>query len=166
MRLQDKPLSPLVFKPIPARFRKHLPVLYIVGDGRCLSNALLHSRCAAPPLSSEADRLRSQLRDRLLSSYSTIVRQRRVPPQLSEGSRPQAFVQRFLTDATTYLPPDTICLWQDLMSPSTDVCLLQRSSHGHAHADRVHTLAASGGGALISVPARTLRTHKGLGADS
>ena len=47
--LQDKLLSPLVLKPVSARFKKHLQVLHIVGDGRCLLYALLHSRCAAPP---------------------------------------------------------------------------------------------------------------------
>ena len=120
--------SPLVFRPIPARFKKHLKVLSIVGDGRCLLYSLLQCKSALLPCPHEADQLRSRVREHLLCSYSATEWERRVPPQLSEGSTPQAFADRFLTGATTHLPPDAICLWQDLLAPSTDVYLLQRSS--------------------------------------
>ena len=117
-----------MFNPIPDQFRQHLQVLSIVGDGRCLLYSLLQSGCALLPSPHEADALRAQLRQHLLVSYSASEWQQRVPPQLSEGSTPQAFAERFLTRATSHLPPDAICLWQDLLAPSTDVYLLQRSS--------------------------------------
>ena len=144
VRLQEQPLSPLVFKPIPARFKKH---------SRCCTSSVMAAVCRTryytpsvrpPPSASEADRLRSQLRDRLLSSYSTIVRQRRVPPQLRGGSTTRAFAQRFLTGATTQLPPDTICLWQDLMALFTDVHLLQRSSFEVERREKVEKVPCRG----------------------
>lgn len=127
LQQQNTP-SPLVFKPVPARFKKLVKVLSIVGDGRCLLYSLLQSMCSLLPSPREADQLRGQLKEHLLSSYTSLEWEQRVPPQLSEGSTPQAFADRFLTGATTHLPPDAICLWQDIHAPSTDVYLLQRSS--------------------------------------
>ncbi len=144
LQQQNTP-SPLVFRPIPARFKKLLKVLSIVGDGRCLLYSLLQSSCSLLPSPQEADQLRSQLKQHLLSSYSASEWEERVPPQLSEGCTPQAFADRFLTGATTHLPPDAICLWQDVLAPSTDVYLLQRSSFEIERKEKVEKIPCQGG---------------------
>ena len=147
MRLQDKPLS----ERLPSSSSPSLPGSGITS--RCCSSSVMANVCSTryhtagvPPhlLASEADRLRSQLKDRLLSSYFTIEWQRRVPPQLSEGSTTQAFAQRFLTDATTHLSPDMICLWLDLVAPFTDVHMPQRPSLEIEQQEKVEKVTGRG----------------------
>ena len=122
--------SPLTgFKALPARTTKRLKVLSIVGDGRCLLYSLLQSQCAMLPSAAEADTLRQRLREHLLSSYTAAEWSTRVPDRASEPLSPQDFADRFLSRPTTHLPPDTVCIWQDLHDFRTDVFILQSSSY-------------------------------------
>ena len=136
--------SLLVFNLIAAKFKQYVKVLSIVGDGRCLLYSLLQSVSSLLPSPREADQLRAQLRAHLLSSYSAVEWERRVPSQLSEGSTPPAFANRYLTGATTHLPPDAICIWQDLLAPSTDVYLLQLSTFETKREEHVEKLPCRG----------------------
>ena len=42
----------------------------------------------------------------------------RVSPQLGEDLSVSTFAERFLSKPTVHLPPDTICLWQDIVAPN------------------------------------------------
>ena len=83
-----------------------------------------------------------------------------MPQKLSEGSTPPAFADRYLTGATTHLPPDAICIWQDLLAPSTVLYLLQRSTFETNPEEHVEKLSCRGTAILAMV---LLLTWQGVG---
>jgi hypothetical protein len=132
--------SPLQYKLIAPKFRKHCRVLSIVGDGRCLLYSLLHVGRAMLPTCWEADDLRQLLRTHLTTTYTDQTWSDRVPPQLGENLSVSRFAERFLSKPTVHLPPDVVCLWQDVIAPTTNVYVLMRSQHGAHDRDRVERL--------------------------
>ena len=140
LQQQTSTPSPLQYKLITAKFRKHCRVLSIVGDGRCLLYSLLQVGHAMLPAWWEADELRQLLRTHLTTTYSDQTWSERVPPQLGENLAVSTFAERFLSQPTVHLPPDTICLWQDIVAPTTNVYVLMRSQHGAYDRDRVERL--------------------------
>jgi hypothetical protein len=142
LQQQTNTPSPLQYKLIAPKFRKHCRVLSIVGDGRCLLYSLLQVGRAMLPTSWEADDLRQQLRTHLTTTYTDQTWSVRVPPQLGENLSVATFAERFLSKPTVHLPIDAICLWQDVVAPTTDVYVLMRSQHGAYDRDRVERLAS------------------------
>ena len=140
LQLQTSTPSPLQYKLIVAKFRKHCRVLSIVGDGRCLLYSLLQVGRAMLPTWWEADELRQLLRTHLTTAYTDRAWSERVPPQLGENLSVSTFAERFLSRPTVHLPPDAICLWQDVVAPTTTVYVLMRSQHGVYDRDRVERL--------------------------
>ena len=142
LQQQTSTPSPLQYKLIAAKFRKHCRVLSIVGDGRCLLYSLLQVVRAMLPTWWEADDLRQLLRTHLTTTYSDQTWSERVPPQLGENLSVSMFAERFLSKPTVHLPPDAICLWQDVVAPTTYVYVyvLMRSQHGAYDRDRVERL--------------------------
>ena len=140
LQQQTNTPSSLQYKLVPPKFRKHCRVLSIVGDGRCLLYSLLQVGRAMLPTSWEADDLRQQLRTHLMSTYTDEVWSGRVPPQLGENLSVSTFAERFLSKPTVHLPPDAVCLWQDVVAPTTNVYVLMRSQHGAYDRDRVERL--------------------------
>jgi len=87
---------PFNFRSLSHRFLSHLSVLSIYGDGRCLMYSLLQVGVAQLPSHVEADRLRHQLKEFLLSSYTDDEWYNRVPALLTDGGRSrQAFADKF-----------------------------------------------------------------------
>jgi hypothetical protein len=140
LQQQTSTPSPLQYKLIAAKFRKHCRVLSIVGDGRCLLYSLLQVVRAMLPTWWEADELRQRLRTHLIATFTDQTWSDRVPPQLGENLSVSTFAERFLTKPTVHLPPDAICLWQDIVAPTTNVYVLMRSQHGAFDRDRVERL--------------------------
>ena len=140
LQLQTNTPSPLRHQLIPVKYRKHCRVLSIVGDGRCLLYSLLQVGRAMLPTWWEADELRQKLRAYLTTTYSDESWSSRVPPQLGENLSVSMFAERFLSNPTVHLPPDAICLWQDVMAPTTHVYVLMRSQHGAYDRDRIERL--------------------------
>ena len=140
LQQQTNTPSPLQYKLIPAKVRKHCRVLSIVGDGRCLLYSLLQVGHAMLPTWWEADNLRQQLRMHLTATYTDQTWSCRVPPQLGENLSVSTFAERFLSKPTVHLPPDAICLWQDALAPTTHVYVLMKSQHGAYDRDRVERL--------------------------
>ena len=142
LQLQTNTPSPLKYKLLPPKFRKPCRVLSIVGDGRCLMYSLLQAGRAMLPTWWEADDLRQQLRTRLIATYTDRAWSERVPPQLGENLSVSTFAERFLSKLTVHLPPDAICLWQDIVEPTTSVYVLMRSQHGAYDKDLVERLSS------------------------
>ena len=140
LQQQTSTPSSLQYKLIAAKFRKHCRVLSIVGDGRCLLYSLLQACRAMLPTWWEADELRQRLRMHLTTTYSDQTWSDRVPPQLGENLSMSTFAERFLSKPTVHLPPDAICLWQDMVAPTTNVYVLMKSQHGAYDRDRVERL--------------------------
>ena len=140
--LQQQTITPsqLLYKLIAPKFRKHCRVLSIVGDGRCLLYSLLQVGRAMLPTCWEADDLRRQLRTHLTAAYTDVTWSGRVPPQLGENLSVATFAERFLSQPTVHLPPDAICLWQDLMATTINVYVLMKAQHGAYDRDRVERL--------------------------
>ena len=109
LQLQTSTPSPLQYK-LLAKFRKHCRVLSVVGDGRCLLYSLLQVGRAMLPTWWEADELRQLLRTHLTTTYTNQAWSERVPPQLGENLSVSTFAERFLSQPTVHLPPDTTCL--------------------------------------------------------
>ena len=142
LQLQTSTPSPLMYKLLPPKFRKHCRVLSIVGDGRCLLYSLLQAGRAMLPTWWEADDLRQQLCTHLVMTYTDRTWSERVPPQLGENLSVSTFAERFLSKPTVHLPPDAISLWQDIVEPTTSVYVLMRSQHGAYDRDRVERLSS------------------------
>ena len=140
LQQQTNTPAPLQNKLVPSKFRKHCRVLSIVGDGRRLLYSLLQVGRAMLPTWWEADDLRQQLRTHLTTSYTDQTWSARVPPQLGENLSVSTFAERFLGKPTVHLPPDAVCLWQDVVAPTTNVYMLMRSQHGTCDRDRVEYL--------------------------
>ena len=140
LQQQTSTPSPLQYKLIAAKFRKHCRVLSIVGDGRCLLYSLLQVRRAMLPTCWEADDLRQQLRTHLTAMYTDETWSDRVPPQLGENLSVSTFAERFLSQPTVHLPPDAICLWQDVIAPTTSVRLSRCTCRNLIHLTRCASL--------------------------
>ena len=130
MLTQHSTPSPLKSKLIASTHSKHLQVLSIVGDGRCLFYSLLQTQRAMLPLATEADDLRRQLRAHLLSSYTDDEWTKRVPAHMRDTLARQRFAERYLTQSTAHVPIDVVAIWQDMTQFKTDVYLLDRTWQG------------------------------------
>jgi hypothetical protein len=164
LQQQTNTPSPLQYKLLAAKFRKHSRVLSIVGDGRCLLYSLLQVVRAMLPTWWEADDLRQQLRTHLTTTYTDQTWSDRVPPQLGENLSVSTFAERLLRKPTVHLPPDAICLWQDVVAPTTTVYLLMRSQHGAYDRDRVERLPSPSPATAVAV-VLLFTWQNGLGHD-
>ena len=89
------------------------------------------------------------LRIHLTTTYTDYGWSDRVPPQLGENQSVSTFAERFLSKPTVHLPPDAICLWQDVAAPTTTVTYLMRSQHGAYNRDRVERLPTEPGNGSV-----------------
>ena len=128
---QHRTPTPLKTKLIDRKYRSHLHVLSIVGDGRCLFYSLLQSQRAMLPTAYEADELRAAVKYQLLNDYTDDEWEARVPIHMRDVVTRQQFADNYLSRATTHVPHDTIALWQD--SPTgraIDVYVIESTPHG------------------------------------
>ncbi len=137
MLTQHSTPSPLKSKLIASTHSKHMQVLSIVGDGRCLFYSLLQTQRAMLPLATEADDLRRQLRAHLLSSYTDDEWIERVPVHMRDTLTRQRFAERYLTESTAHVPIDVVSIWQDMTQFKTDVYLLDRTWQGTGWVEKV-----------------------------
>jgi len=146
---QHRTPTPLKTKRIDRKYRTHLHVLSIVGDGRCLFYSLLQSQRAMLPTAYEADELRAAVKHQLLSHYTDDEWERRVPAHMRDVVTRQQFADRYLTRATAHVPHDTVALWQD--SPTgraVDVYVIESTPHGEA-VERVRSSKPSEGAMVL-----------------
>ena len=142
MLQQHRTPTPLKTKLVDPVYHAHLHVLSIVGDGRCLFYSLLQSHRAMLLTSSEADRLRSILKQRPLTCHTDEQWERRVPAHMRDTMSRQQFVERYLTRCTAHVPHEVVALWQDEVSEagSADVYILEQTIHGE-RVERIRSTA-------------------------
>ena len=109
---QHTAATPLIYKLLPAQYKRHTELLSIVGDGRCLFYALLQSQQAMLPIVSEADELRQQLHTYFASSYTDLQWEQRVPRHMRDTISRERFAALYLKKKNTaHVPMDVAAIW-------------------------------------------------------